>query len=657
MLANTEAQAQTDQPGVLVYQPSYFADARPNTAYDMITRLPGFSFNNVTSARGFAGTAGNVLIDGQRPTAKTDDLQSILTRIPASDVDRIEVIRGGAPGIDMQGQTVVANIIRKKGNATQIIVKFEDHIFTDGHTVPNASVQLTCHAGDSTYEASLLRYGNYDDSVGNGRYTVTDVASGVVTRDHAHTTGMGTGGAFNGAATVPLWGGVFKANLTLQDSPFKSSVAYSGPGGDQLITDRSGSQNGELGLNWKGNIGGTQLETLILQRLGRATDLNASVAAALDEVFSSKNTSGETIARATLRYLPMPSLTLEGGVEGAYNFLNGTSSFYSNGVGVPLPSANADVDERRGEAFAQGTWKISPDWMLEAGTRFEISTIGETGYVDQSRSFSYPKPRLVLTWTASKDTQLRFRYERVVGQLDFSNFVASSNLSASGVTAGNPDLKPDQHSQYELSIEQHFWDKGALVATFLHEQIKDVVDYIPVTGTSGMFDAPGNIGNGRNDQIDTELTLPLDRLDIPNGLLKVSNIWRFSRVRDPVTGEKRGITAERPQNVELDFTQDIDRLKSTWGITYFNCWDEYYYRLTEVRHRRVIPPFITVFWEYKPTPSWSLHFETYNLGQFVYDDKRSDYAGPRNTSQLASISELAIKSQPETYIQIRKTFD
>src|SRR5271157_2334847 len=128
MLANTDAQAQTDQPGVLVYQPSYFADARPNTAYDMITRLPGFSFNNVTSARGFAGTAGNVLIDGQRPTAKTDDLQSILTRIPATDVDRIEVIRGGAPGIDMQGQTVVANIILKKDNATQIVVKAEDHI-------------------------------------------------------------------------------------------------------------------------------------------------------------------------------------------------------------------------------------------------------------------------------------------------------------------------------------------------------------------------------------------------------------------------------------------------------------------------------------------------------------------------------------------------
>jgi outer membrane receptor for ferrienterochelin and colicin len=97
MLARVSARAQ-DQPSVLVYKSDFFADARPNTAYDMIGRLPGFNFDDGNMARGFAGTAGNVLIDGQRPTSKTDDLQSILYRIPASAVDHIEVIRGGAPG-------------------------------------------------------------------------------------------------------------------------------------------------------------------------------------------------------------------------------------------------------------------------------------------------------------------------------------------------------------------------------------------------------------------------------------------------------------------------------------------------------------------------------------------------------------------------------
>src|SRR5579862_10072810 len=91
--------ADAPQNGVSVYEPAFFADARPNTAYDMISRLPGFSFTDVGSARGFAGTAGNVLINGQRPTSKSESLQSILTRIAARTVERIDLIRGGAPGI------------------------------------------------------------------------------------------------------------------------------------------------------------------------------------------------------------------------------------------------------------------------------------------------------------------------------------------------------------------------------------------------------------------------------------------------------------------------------------------------------------------------------------------------------------------------------
>jgi outer membrane receptor protein involved in Fe transport len=658
ILVGPWAQAQTDQSGVLVYQAAFFADARPNTANDMIGRLPGFTFDGGNSARGFAGTAGNVLIDGQRPTAKTDDLQSILYRIPASDVDRIEVIRGGAPGIDMQGHAVIANVIRKTGDSTKIVADIQDNIFLlDGHAVPNASLEFTRHSGDSTYEGSIRRYGNFDDSVGNGFREITDLAAGTVRRNHAHTSAMGTGGALNGAATIPLLGGQFKANLTLQDQPFHSSIAYSGITGDQLITDRSGNRNGELGLHWNGKVGASQLETLILQRLSHVTDVNVSDDGTTEQVFSSKANTGESIARATLRYPPLPGLTLEGGAEGAYNFLDGTSSFVLNGVTVPLPSANARVEERRGEVFAQGTWKFAPDWLLEAGSRFEVSTISETGDTRQSRSFFYPKPRAVLTWTPDKNTQLRLRYERVLGQLDFSNFVASSNLAASGVNAGNPDLKPQQLTQYEFSYERHFWEKGALVATLLHEEGKDIVDYIPVTGASGMFDGPGNIGNGRNNQFDVELTLPLDKLGVSNGLLKVTNIWRFSAVRDPVTGDKRRVSAQRPQDVELNFTQDIDSLKSTWGIYYFNCWDEYYSRLTQVRHRRVTPPFIAAFWEYKPTPDWSIHVELDNMGRFGYEDIFFNYAGPRNTSPRVSIEEISIKSQPRLFIEIRKTFD
>jgi hypothetical protein len=656
-MAALPAHADTDQTGILSYPASFFADARPNTAYDMIGRLPGFVFDDGNTARGFAGTAGNVVIDGQRPTSKTDDLQSILYRIPAADVDHIDVIRGGAPGIDMHGQTVMANVVRKKGDSTQIVLDVEDNLFLlDGHSIPYGSVQYTQHSGDSTYEGSITRYGNFDDSVGNGFHDVTDETTGVVTHQNAHTSGIGTGGGMTAAATVPFLGGQFKANLALQSAPFDSGLTFFSAGGNQTITDMNANTNGELGLHWNGDAGAAHIETLFLQRLGHQTDVNASLVTGNDQIFTSSANTGESIARGTVRYLPMPTLTLETGAEGAYNFLDGKSTFVQNGAFIPLPSANARVEEKRGETFGQASWKISDQWMVEAGARFEYSIIGETGDVAMTRTFSYPKPRAIVTWSPDKDTQVRLRYERVLGQLDFNNFIASSSLSSTGVSGGNANLRPDDHTQYELSFERHFWGKGAAVVKLLHESIEHVVDYIPVTNSSGTFDAPGNIGTGRNDQIDVELTLPLDKLGLPNGLLKSTDIWRLSSVRDPVTGLNRVISGERPQDIEIHFSQDITRLKSTWGMDWYNCWDEYYFRLSQERHRRVIPPYLDIYWEYKPTPSWSLHFELDDFGRFAYDDQNYFYSGDRGLSPLSSKDEVYIRSQPRLYVQIRKTF-
>ena len=658
LLAAASANAQGEsKSSVLTYDWAFFADARPNTAYDMIGRLPGFSFVNGNSARGFAGTAGNVLIDGQRPTSKSDDLQSILTRIPASNVDHIEVVRGGAQGIDMQGQTIVANVVRKKDSSTQWVLDVTDNIFQDGHTVPGASLNFAEHTGTSTFEASVSRYAGYDDSVGWGIHTITDLQNGDVERQNAHTTGQGSGGALTGAATVPLFDGTFKANLALQDSPFYSTATYFDGPDTRRITDDSVGRNAEMGLHWNGDIGSWTDETLVLQRIGFSKDRNTSFQPGDDEIFTSDSTTGESIARETLRYPWSAATTLETGLEGAYNYLDGDTQFIDNGVVVGLPDAKAHVDEKRGEVFGQATWKIAPEWLLEVGSRFEYSIISEKSDNSISRSFFYPKPRAVLTWSPDKDDQVRVRYERVVGQLDFGNFIATGSLGGNGVTSGNSDLRPDQRSQYEVSYEHHFWEKGAFTFQFIHEQISDVVDLVKVAGPNNtFFDAPGNIGQGRNDQFNLQVTVPLDRLGITNGLLKTTTNWQLSSVRDPVTGENRVITAERPQDIEVAFTQDIDSLKSTWGVNYYNGWDENYFRLEQTQHRRVEPGLLSAFWEYKPTPAWSLHFELDNLTRFVYDNEYFDYSGPRDSSSIVETEERRIRSQPRIYVEIRKTF-
>ena len=70
-----------------------------------------------------------MLIDGQRPTSKSVSLENVLQRIPPDNVLRIDMIRGGAPGIDMQGQPVVANVIRKPGGSSTTTVQIAPKIY------------------------------------------------------------------------------------------------------------------------------------------------------------------------------------------------------------------------------------------------------------------------------------------------------------------------------------------------------------------------------------------------------------------------------------------------------------------------------------------------------------------------------------------------
>ena len=81
------------------YDAAFFAQYAPRTALDIAQRVPGFQLDlgatqsNLGSVdvRGFAGTAGNVVINGARPSTKAETLDTTLSHIPAQLVIRVEV--------------------------------------------------------------------------------------------------------------------------------------------------------------------------------------------------------------------------------------------------------------------------------------------------------------------------------------------------------------------------------------------------------------------------------------------------------------------------------------------------------------------------------------------------------------------------------------
>ncbi len=645
--------------GLIRYDPPFFAATGPNTAMDMVLRLPGFGFDAGAQVRGFAGAAGNVLIDGERPTAKQDNLQAILTRIPASQVDHIDVIRGGAPGIDMQGRTVLANVVLKKGAGVTAVVALADMFVYDGRNLPDGRFELTRKWDGHTLELSLVPSLYEDDGVGNGPRTRTDPAGAVLIRSFTKAHAGGAQGTATAAYEAPLLGGKLRLNGSgyYQGYDDDEDDRLSLPSTDlQTLRDRKHLLQTELGAHFEARLGRrASLELIAIQQLNRQTYRSAFTSAPEDDLFGETDTSRESILRSVVRLNAGAKLTLEASAEGAYNTQTSDSAFSVNAADVPLPAAHVTVSETRGELAGVATWRPAARLTVEAGLRTEVSAIASRGDVALSKTLVFPKPRAILTYSADARTQLRLRIEREVGQLNFADFVASSALGAGGVVhAGNPDLNPQDAWTVEAAVEKHV---GAVVAvvTLRRQWISDVVDRAPIFSPGGVFDAPGNIGDARETDLDLNLTVPLDGIGLKHVQVRGLGTLRHSEVRDPTTGEPRRISGQHPYDFELHLTHDVPRWRLNWGLDLYNRWTETYFRFDEI-DVYALKTYVGGFVEYKPRPGWSLRIEGGNLAARGFERILKVYGGPRDHAGLSYVDDRRLQVGPALRFRIRRAF-
>jgi hypothetical protein len=648
---------------VTPYPAAYFAQYRPNTAFDMVARVPGFGLNEGANVRGFGGAAGNVLVDGVRPATKDESLQGYLGRIPAGNVERIDIIRGGAPGIDMQGRSLVANVIRKKGDTTRHVALLRlERWMEDTRVMPGWRYDLNHQSGERTFDLGLGRLLSYDDSTGVGPRVRRDAAGAVILDEIASNEDDGYGHYGRSNIKTPLFGGALRLNGSITENDTKREEHFQAAADRLDVTNDFGSLDGELGLNFTRDFGERWgVEFVGLQTLAEETFVSRGEGRA-NERFSQNTNFGERIGRIVLKHRRSPTLSFEAGAETAFNFLEGEASFESNGAPVELPFSNVRVEEDRNELFALANWRVMEQLRLEGGFRYETSTIRQIGQGARERSFQYPKPRLTATWTPSEGSSLRVRLEREVGQLDFGDFVSEANLTTGVVASGNPDLEPNKDWVYEVTGERRFWDTGAAVLTLRRRAITDVIDRIPVAEIDPVtdlpgetFEAPGNIGEGTSDELEVDLTLPLRRFGITGAEFRADLTWRKSEVTDPTTGELRRISGQRPDQIEFRYRHDLPSKNLVLNLTWFDGWRETYYNFNQVSRFR-LGQYTEAEVQYKPRPQTTLFFSLANMSRFTFHRDRDVYEGRRDVSPLAFAEERSNRSQMRAIFRLRQEF-
>jgi hypothetical protein len=634
--ARAQQPPQADLPQADMFLPEYFRDAAPATAEDMLKRVPGFTLVEADAdVRGYAGAAGNVLLDGVRPTSKREDTGQQLQRIPASAVARIELIHAGAPGVDMGGYPVLANVVLRHEASSEGAIEAGVLASTDGWMAAQAALQYAWRRDDRRLELAFEQSPELDDDTGTGSILEQDAGApeGTLLDWDTRTTKR------DRLASVdwrqPFAAGQFALNAALRGEVARVDTAIGDPGRGERIGEDEDYRERELGARYGIDLGErTHLDAMATHQRARLEQSEVSREGDDSERFQAQADSGETIGRIDLTHARNEALSFDAWLEGASNFLHGESRLEENGVAVAVPGSSVRVEEQRAEASAGLTWRLRPGWSLDAAMRLERSTLSQTGDHARSRRFSYPKPRVALRWTPGEADDWRLAISREVGQLDFEDFVASASLEGGTVTAGNAELRPDQTWRSELRWEHRFNRDAALTATWTHDRIDDVVDRVLVVDGDEVFDAPGNIGDGRRDTLAVNLATPLDVWGLVGMRLRATALWRDSAVTDPVTGERRRISGEQPFEGEVELTQELRGLRLNWGVELEHIAE----RETGYRHDRITRESEgmgwTLFAESRVGERWRVRAELTDLFGRDFREARDDYAGTRASGIL-----------------------
>lgn len=580
------------------YAAEYFAPFNPVTAEDMIRRVPGFSLDGGDDRRGFAGAAGNVLINGERPSSKTA-LAEQLSRISARDVLRIDILSGGGDGTDVSGQTMIADVrLRPRDTgATNTFVAQASQLDPSGSINPLVVLTSGFKAGDINFNVALQAQPSRRGRIEYDKET-RNAAGALVSQGPEFLQGSYWEYKLSGRASWKAGeSDSFNANLQVtpsRDGRHTFSQTFNSAGALTQVDDSKVTGDDawaiEAGGDWEHRLSPDTSFKLVGLASNRQTGSSERystqfVAGGFRNTFITRDAqSGEYLTRGVMSWKPVKEHAVDWGGEIAFNFLD---SALDVRVQTPLatidatpPVANTRVEETRAEAFISDVWQAMAGVRIEAGLTLETSTITQTGDGAQERDFTYLKPRLGATWSVDETNQLRLLIERDVSQLDFTEFASAVSLFDGTVDLGNPDLEPERTWRSTVEWEHRFAPKGVITLSAFHDAVEAVQDQIPI---AALFDGPGNLGSGTRTGMRLDATAPLDSFGLPGGELRVKGMLQDTSVTDPVTGVKRRFSDEGDWSYSVDLRQSLPDLKLAWGALYERADDVDQYRFKELR--------------------------------------------------------------------------
>ncbi len=607
------------------YDAAFFAPFAPRTALDIAQRVPGFAIDGGNNdIRGFNGAAGNVVFNGARPSSKAESLFTILERIPASRVVRVELGPGDLYGSEYSGKSQVLNVILSAESGVDGTITASLTRRWTGQIVPNLSASALIKRGQSSL--SLSAGTENEDFTDEGTDRITDPVTGDLFEKRRKLNHYRPRSPYVSAAYALEQAPNKALHLNARFQEFSEDfdqVNRVYPKGAAARNDRlyltAQSPGYEIGGDISRPLAGGAIKLVALANRRKRTNLDTVEVRDIGEVvggFEQGSTSqrNETVARLNWTRADLGGFSVETGAEIALNTLDYHNDLFILGPGgtknrFDLPIDNATVSERRGEIYVKAGRQLSKALRLDAGLNYELSALKVRGDTKADRSLKFLKPSLTLDWKPGGGWHSQLTVSRTVAQLDFFDFISAAELSNGRVNGGNANLLPQRAWEARVSIDHPLFKTGLIKLDAGYDRIDLLQDRIL---TDDGFDAPGNIGTGTRGFVALAIDAPLDRFGIKGGRLKLNGQLQRTRVDDPISGETRNFTGFYPEwQWSAEFRRDIGKV--AYGLDVADRARISFFRSDEIDTPYNGGIFGNAFVEYRPSARTTATFQVENL--------------------------------------------
>jgi hypothetical protein len=610
--------------GRTVYEAAYFSQFAPSNALQIVERVPGFTLElGDQEVRGFGQAAGNVVINGQRPSSKSDTLETILSRIPASRVARVEVGPGDLFGSEFSGKPVVLNLVTTSAGGLAGTFNGQLRRTYTGRVEPDVTVSALLRRGRSTFNGSL-GYQAYP-ATEEGFDRVTELPSGDLIEFRRKVNRIADRTLFASGAWELNGGDNRTAHLNFRVSQNWFELGQKNdvfPVGGTVRDDRLTQDYDTRAYEVGGDVtrpfagGGLKLIGLATRRHRHAVDTSLNRVRSVvtgGVVQDLDNQRDETVARLVWNRSDFHGWSVETGIEGVINKLDSdVGVFRIDAAGgrtrIDLPVDQAVVKEYRGEAFVNAGKALSKTLRLDLGLTYEASRLTVTGDAEAERVLKFLKPKASLDYRDPSGWHAQLSVRRTVAQLNFEDFISTAELTNDRVNGGNADLVPQRAWEFLATLEQPILGDGVVKVEAGYNRISLVQDRIP---TPEGFDAPGNLGNGRMFILKSTIDAPLTRFGIKGGRLTVHSSLVDTSVEDPYTHRQRHFSGYSLYAADAGFRQDLG--KWAYGATFYVNTPTFFFRRNEIDRPFSSNPYVQAFVEYRPTPKTTVTFSLDNV--------------------------------------------